>query len=246
MNKTYGYCRISRDTQEITRQIRNILAEYPDADIRQEAYTGRKVEGRTVYAKLCHDVERGDTIVFDSVSRMSRNAAEGWEEYKKFYDRGVKLVFLKEHHIDTATYNKALTNSVPMTGTMADCIIKGVNEFLLSLAEEQVKLAFAQAEKEVTDLQQRTREGIETARRNGKQIGQVTGSKLNVKKALPTQERIRKLSRDFDGTFTDGEVMEMTKISRNTYYKYKKQLTERLRIQSKQAEIDELNKRTGK
>ena len=44
MNKTYGYCRISRDTQEITRQIRNILAEYPDADIRQEAYTGRKVE----------------------------------------------------------------------------------------------------------------------------------------------------------------------------------------------------------
>ncbi len=224
MCKTYGYCRISRKEQNIERQVRNIKAEYPDAIILEEAYTGRKIEGRKEYERLCKAVKPGDTIVFDSVSRMSRNAAEGWEEYRRFFDNGVELVFLKEHHIDTATYKKALTNGVPMTGTDVDCILRGINEYLLRLAAEQITLAFAQAEKEVADLRQRTREGIETARLNGKQIGQETGRKLNVKKAKPTQELIRKYSRDFDGTLTDADVMKIVKVARGTYYKYKKAL----------------------
>lgn len=226
MCKTYGYCRISRKEQNIERQVRNIKAEYPDAIILQEAYTGRKIEGRKEYERLCNAVKPGDTIVFDSVSRMSRNAAEGWEEYRRFFDNGVELVFLKEHHIDTATYKKALTNGVPMTGTDVDCILKGINEYLLRLAAEQITLAFAQAEKEVTDLRQRTKEGIETARLSGKQIGQKTGRRLNVKKAEPTQELIRKYSRDFNGTLTDVEVMKLVKVARGTYYKYKKALAE--------------------
>ena len=54
-------------------------------------------------------------------------------------------------------------------------ILEGVNKYLMALAKEQIKLAFEQAEKEVSDLQQRTREGIQTARINGKQIGQKKG-----------------------------------------------------------------------
>ena len=67
-------------------------------------------------------------------------------------------------YIDTATYKRALANGVPMTGTNVDCILKGVNEYLMTLAREQIIIAFVQAEKEVADLHQRTREGIETAR----------------------------------------------------------------------------------
>lgn len=40
---------------------------------------------------------------------------------------------------------------------------------------KQIRIAFEQAEKEVMDLRQRTREGIETAKLNGKQIGQALG-----------------------------------------------------------------------
>ncbi len=63
-----------------------------------------------------------------------------------------------------------------MTGTNVDFILEGVNKYLMSLAMEQIRLAFEQSEKEVQDLHQRTREGIETARLNGKQIGQKQGS----------------------------------------------------------------------
>lgn len=174
---------------------------------------------------------------------MSRNAAEGWKEYEHFFKLGIELVFLKERHIDTATYKKALANGIPMTGTNVDFILEGVNKYLLTLAQEQITIAFAQAEKEVEDLRQRTREGIETAKLKGKQIGQKTGKKLTVKKALPTQELIRKYSRAFDGTLADGDVMKLVNVARGTYYKYKKELVDRLRIEKKQTELNELNKR---
>ena len=77
-------------------------------------------------------------------------------------------------------------------------------------------------------LHQRTREGIETARMNGKQIGQVKGSKLTTKKSIAAKELIRKHSRDFGGTLGDVEVIKLAGISRNSYYKYKRELTEEI------------------
>ena len=53
-------------------------------------------------------------------------------------------------------YKKALQNNVSMTGTNVDYILEGVNEYLMALAKEQIKLAFEQSEKEAEDLHQRT------------------------------------------------------------------------------------------
>ena len=106
----YGYCRISTAKQSIDRQIRNIKAEYPTAHIVQEAYTGTSIF-RPEWLKLYRVLKAGDTVVFDSVSRMSRNAEEGFALYEDLYHKGIQLVFLKEHHIDTETYKKALSGS---------------------------------------------------------------------------------------------------------------------------------------
>lgn len=169
-------------------------------------------------------VVQGDTIVFDSVSRMSRNAQEGFEIYEELYGRGVDLVFLKEPHINTETYKTALENNIKLTGINVDFILEGINKYLFSLAKEQIRLAFEQAEKEVKDLQQRTREGIETARLNGKQIGMQPGTKLTTKKSIAAKEIIQKHSKDFSGTLSDAEVMKLVGIGRNSYYKYKREL----------------------
>lgn len=99
----YGYCRISTAKQSIDRQVRNIRAEYPTAHIVQEAYTGTSIL-RPEWSKLYRILKDGDTVVFDSVSRMSRNAEEGFLLYEDLYNKGIQLVFLKEHHIDTETY----------------------------------------------------------------------------------------------------------------------------------------------
>lgn len=219
----YGYCRISTKKQNIERQIRNILTTFPDAKIIQEVYT-RTSLNRKEWNKLYEKVKSGDTIIFDSVSRMSGNAVDGFAAYQELYNRGVNLVFIKERHIDTDTYKKALQNNIKMTGNSVDLILEGVNKYLMTLAEEQIRLAFAQSEKEVQDLRQRTKEGIETARKNGKQVGQKQGKKLNVKKSAAAKEIIKRYSMDFDGSLEDQAVIKLAEISRNTYYKYKKEL----------------------
>ena len=219
----YGYCRISRAKQSIDRQIRNILAIYPNAIIIREVFTRIRLD-RKEWCKLMKIVKNGDTIVFDSVSRMSGNADEGFNAYEELYHSGVSLVFLKEPHINTDTYKKALENNVALTGGTVDYILEGVNKYLMALAKEQIKLAFEQSEKEVEDLHQRTREGIETARLNGKQIGLQQGTKLTTKKSISAKEIIKKHSKEFNGTLNDVDVMKLAGLSRNTYYKYKREL----------------------
>ena len=224
MNRTYGYCRISTNKQNIARQIRNITHTYPDAKIIEETYTGTTTD-RPAFDRMIRQLQPGDTVVFDSVSRMSRNAQEGFELYKRLYDQGIQLIFLKEPQINTTTYRQSLQNAIPMTGTAVDPILEGVNAFLMSLAETQIRLAFEQSQKEVDDLRQRTREGIETARRSGKQIGRQPGSHVHQKREAAIKEQIQKYSRDFNGNLTDPEVMKLIgDISRGTYYKYKAQL----------------------
>lgn len=69
-----------------------------------------------------------------------------------------------------------------------------------------------------------TKIGIETARRNGKQIGLAKGTKLKVKKEAPAKEAIRRYSRDFDGTLDDAATMKLAGVSHATYYKYKREI----------------------
>lgn len=219
----YGYCRISRPKQNIDRQIRNIKAEYADAVIVQEVFTRTRLD-RKEWQKLVKKVRAGDTIIFDSVSRMSGNAEDGFAAYEELYNRGVTLVFLKEPHINTETYKKALENNIQLTGSNVDFILEGVNRYLLELAREQIRLAFEQSEKEVEDLHQRTREGIETARLNGKRIGRQNEAKVVTKKSIAAKELILKHSKDFYGNLNDNEMMQLTGLARNTYYKYKREL----------------------
>lgn len=220
---TYGYCRISTKQQSIDRQIRNIRAECDKAVIITEVYTGTK-QDRPEWNKLHRKAKAGDTIVFDSVSRMSRNADEGFSLYEELYNKGIELVFLKEPHINTTTYKKALQNNVSMTGTNVDYILEGVNKYLMALAKEQIKLAFEQSQKEVDDLHQRTKEGIATARLNGKQIGQKQGTKLITKKSIEAKKQIQKHSKDFNGSLSDVDCMKLIGLARNTYYKYKREM----------------------
>ena len=221
----YGYCRISRAKQSIERQIRNIKAAYPEAVIIEEVFTRTRID-RKEWNKLTSKVKCGDTIVFDSVSRMSGNAEEGFTAYEELYNSGINLVFLKEPHINTDTYKQALQNNVALTGGTVDYILEGVNKYLLALAKEQIRLAFQQSEKEVADLHQRTKEGLITAKLNGKQVGQKQGAKLTTKKSIAAKEVIAKHSKDFNGTLSDIDVMKLTGLSRNSYYKYKAEMKE--------------------
>lgn len=230
MELNLGFCRVSTTRQNLERQVRNILSVYPNARIFKEYYTGTKLEGRREWNKVYNlakqEVANKNkvTIIFDSVSRMSRNSEEGFSLYQELFNLGVNLVFLKEPHINTDTFKKALSVDIKMTGTNADILLKAVKEYLMEVAKEQIKIAFDQAEKEVTDLHKRVSEGLLTAKLNGRQIGRVKGNKYITSKEKKSKELILKNSKDFNGSNNDEEVMKICGISKNTYYKYKREL----------------------
>ena len=227
MERIYGYCRVSTSRQNIDRQVRNILVNYPTAHIYKEKYTGSKFQGRRQLEKIIHQAQSGDTIVFDSVSRMSRNAAEGIQLYMELYEKGIELVFLKEPHINTATYKQALSSTVDLVGNeIADIYIKATNKVLRMLAIKQIELAFVQSEKEITDIKQHTKEGIETARRAGKRIGAQTGDKNPHKKKAPAIKFIKEHSVRFGGDLNDEQCARAAGICRKTLYNYVREMQE--------------------
>ena len=226
----YAYCRVSTPHQRLERQITNITTVYPNATIIREFYTGTK-QDRPNWNKLIHIIKKEDTIVFDSVSRMSRNAEEGFKDYKMLYELGVHLIFLNEPLINTSVFDSTRNNLLSInitTGNAAvDTFFKGnielINNFMMALAEEQIKTAFEQSEKEVNDLHSRISQGIREAKKNGTQIGLPKGSKLTTKKSLECKTLIQKHSIDFGGTLEDPDVIKLCGCSRNSYYKYKKE-----------------------
>ena len=247
MKRTYGYCRISRKTQNIERQERNILEAYPEARISKEAYTGTKLQGRKKLDEILKQITPGDCLVFDSVSRMARNAAEGMALYEELYNKGVDIVFLKEPHCNTSKYREAqrdaqiaitVNTGNEITDNLMNSIISSLNKFRTDLAKKDIELAFRQAQKEVDDLHERTQEGIREVKRQNeqyiaegkpefvKQIGQKKGAKLTTKKSIEKKAEILKHSVDFGGSLNDTDCMKLTGLARNTFYKYKRELKE--------------------
>ena len=261
--RIYGYVRVSTLEQNKERQIKNILDQYPKAVIMTEEYTGKTMD-RPVWSKLYPKLKKGDVIVFDEVSRMSRNAEEGFKVYQELFEKGCQLIFLKEPYLNTDVFSGQIQRATVKTGK--DYLDQGLKIILMGVAEEQIKIAFEQSQAE-TDLRaQRAGEGIAEAKKHNEelevlypdtfkdhpeysQIGREKGDKLTIKKAEPIKALIRKYSRDFEGTLSDMELLGVlstktvkipnkkrsgrveereisAKLSRNTLYKYKKQMKE--------------------
>ncbi len=233
----YGYCRVSTKKQKIERQRENIKKLYPEAVIYEEAFTGAKIS-RPEFDKMIRraelDAKQGKQVlmVFDEVSRMSRNADEGFKLYKSLYEQGIDLVFLKDSTINTTVFRKSMEHQLAIhaessdkaTDKLLNGLTKLLNDFMMDLAEEQIHKAFEQAEQELKHIHERTSDGLRVAKANGKQVGRVQGRSYKTKKATAAKERILKDSKSFGGNYPDTDLIDLLKITKKSYYKYKREL----------------------
>lgn len=240
-----GYVRVSTGKQEIKRQITAIKKEYPDISIVEERFTG-KTSDRPKWASLMKKLKAGDTLVFESVSRMSRNSREGYADYTDLYDRGVKIVFVSQHEIDSDMYKSALQKQIDLTVQTGDgavdvcvnAILAAVDNLVLELRARQFEAAFISSEYEVTEKNRSTAQGVQLAIKRydeeellglphkKKRPGRQTGAQIETAKAKTAKEVIRKHCIDFGGTLSDTDVIKLAGCSRNSYYKYKRELKE--------------------
>lgn len=99
-NYVFGYARVSRDTQNLDRQI-DALKKYGVDKIYNEKMTGTRKD-RPELSKLLDRISEGDAIVIESLSRLGRSTKDLIELTELFEQKEVHLVSLKEQ-IDTST-----------------------------------------------------------------------------------------------------------------------------------------------
>ena len=221
----FGYCRVSTETQKIERQIENILTLVPSAKIFQEKFTGTTLE-RTEWQKLKKQVKAGDKIIFDSVSRMSRNSDEGAKEYFELMEKGVELEFIKEPYINTQTYQEQLKindNIQINDNDLNETLIQGLREYLKRLAKKQIQIAFDQAEKEVQDLHNKIDIETEASKQLSKELNAekqkvvdlTTKLEILEKESVKNEEEIKKLKEELAKATSKIEELQNKLNSKN-------------------------------
>lgn len=150
----YGYARVSRQEQDLKRQVKE-LQEYGvlKENIREEKETGKTFQKREVYQKLVEECQKGDKIVCVSLDRFSRSVRETTKEIERLEERGITVVFIKEN-IDTSQ--------------------KGISQLILSIfswVAEQERLNLLDRQAKAYQALKKDEQGRLISSRTGKPVG---------------------------------------------------------------------------
>lgn len=230
-----GYARVSTPTQKLSRQIDNLKKAYPDIVIVQETYSG-KTQNRPKWQKLLRQCRAGNVskLVFDEVSRFSRNAEEAIKEYKELYELGIELEFIKEPHINSEVYRQASQRQINIdtsamdadTAHLLNTVIEGLNDYLLAVAEKQIRLAFERAQAERELLSKRTSEGLKQAKLMGSKVGRQKGERLETRKKKRAVKIIRQHYKLLGGELTATQCFLLCQVTKSTFYRYINEMRE--------------------
>ncbi|MGH1146233.1 recombinase family protein [Bacillus pseudomycoides] len=203
-HKKFGYVRVSSKDQNEERQIQNMKnLEIEERDIFIDKESGKNME-RENYQMLKRLVRTGDTIVFDSLTRLGRNMNDTLEEFRYYEKHKVNLQFIKEPYIN-----------VNYTGESTNDVIQS------AIQKATLTILSAFAEKERIDIKQRQAEGIALARKQGRRLG---------RPPVEITEEFTDAYKEWkSGSITAVGAMEKYGIKRSSFYKLAKQYKERMK-----------------
>ncbi|MBO1578650.1 recombinase family protein [Bacillus sp. XF8] len=203
-HKKFGYVRVSSKDQNEERQIQNMKnLGIEERDIFIDKESGKNME-RENYQMLKRLVRTGDTIVFDSLTRLGRNMNDTLEEFRYYEKHKVNLQFIKEPYIN-----------VNYTGESTNDVIQS------AIQKATLTILSAFAEKERIDIKQRQAEGIALARKQGRRLG---------RPPVEITEEFTDAYKEWkSGSITAVGAMKKYGIKRSSFYKLAKQYEERIK-----------------
>lgn len=216
MSRIYAYMRISteeeRGKQKFTRQqaaltrwMKETGNDISDRNIYKDDASGKTFD-RKEWTELFDTVQEGDTIVFKSLDRFTRNQEEGYKVYMALMDKGVKLVF-----IDNPTISTEYIMNMWNIAEKQDSAVTRETLYFIAKITLIAELERAQKEREI--ISKRTREGIAASpNKSGRKTGQLDKLTPELEKDLRAYMA--------DRTIRGVDVMKKHGISRNTMKKY--------------------------
>lgn len=153
--------------------------------------TGADINRPELQAML-QDLEKGDTVVVKSLDRLSRSTLDLLSITKEIEEKGAFLKVL-DRNIDTSD---------------------PIGKFFLTMLG-------AVAELERANIKQRTKEGIEIAKKKGRYMGRKAGS-IELKK-----EDIKQFKKFYNLGMSKTDLATQFKVARSTIYRWIKELKAR-------------------
>ena len=135
-NRTIGYIRTSKNTQDLGLEVqRKALEKFEPDKLFSEQISGRK-EHRTELAKALKQLEKGDTLLIYNLARLSRSSRQLVNLMSELNEKGIHLKSIQES-IDTRT----------ASGRLFFTVLAGIAEFEAESISLRTKEALANSDK---------------------------------------------------------------------------------------------------
>ncbi|EJH4295147.1 recombinase family protein [Staphylococcus pseudintermedius] len=182
-----GYARVSTVGQNLDNQIEQ-LKEQGAEKIYKEQVTATSTKQRVELKAMIENVRSGDIVVVAKIDRLARSISDLNKIVTELNTKGVSVKFLKEQ----MTFEAGNNNSS--------------NTLLFNILG-----SFAQFERDL--IVERTSEGRERAKANGKKFGRKSSSTdKDIAKAI---ELYKKRS---ENKLSVADILKMTDVKKSTFY----------------------------
>ena len=206
----YGYNRVSTKDQNLDRGRKQIeefckLRKFKLEKIYEDKSSGRNFE-RPRYLVLKEDVLRsGDVLIIPEYDRLGR-AEETKKELQELKEKNVRVIFLD---IPTTT-----TDFSSLNDDTAKMIMSFINEMLISFYDLMAKA-------ELNRKNKRQKEGIQALKDRGQWDTYGRPRKMDLAAFKRQYDRV------LNGEIGSLELMRELNLSKNTYFRYIKQLKDK-------------------
>ena len=166
-----GYIRVSTESQSVLNQKHKILEFAQQKKIIVDKFIEIEISSKkSQKARLLDDLfikmQKGDILICTELSRLGRNMLEILNLIEKFNTHGIKLIFTNQPELST-NQNESLS------------------KLLLAIYGY-----FAQTEREI--ISERTKQGLNAAKAQGKILGRPKGAKNKERVLDPYKDEIKK------------------------------------------------------
>lgn len=205
----YGYHRTSTDEQHLDRGISTIKDYAKNSgiellDIYTDQQTGKNFD-RPEYQFIKKRLRAGDCLIITEVDRLGRNKNGILKELRDFRERGVRIMILE----------------IPTTLMNLDSLHDDLGRMLLeTITNMMIEIYATFAEAEVHKRERRQREGLDAMKARGE------WGKYGRPRSVEFSEFKEAYRKVLSGEHRPIDCIKDLRISRQAYYRYKKEFEE--------------------
>ena len=190
----YGYIRVSTSSQTVENQKIQIKKYCKEKRLHNIVWYSETISGTIAPEKrklgeLLENTKEGDVIICTEISRLGRSMMMIMNVLNEFLEMNVKVIAIKENFIlDDSIACKALMFAFGLSADIEKALIS-----------------------------ERTKAGLERARKNGKRIGRQAGEKPHFFKLTPYRTKIKKYIKEGRSIYSMAKEFNVTWLTMKNF-----------------------------